>query len=176
MPRSALGLRLLLAEATRFFFFVFLIFAPRTSGDRERDFGGGLEIDRASRGRGGGVRDLEIDLATTRGRATTGDLDRGLLMDLIRGPLEGDLEAFLRNGSGERFRPRNRGDSDRLLLNRRGGSGLNEIDNSRRRSGVRLRVRLRLRLRVLVRGLGVTSRPNGSFITLGRFSITVRTS
>lgn len=108
-----------------------------------------------------------------RGRATTGDRG-GLLMDRILGPLEGVLEAFLRNGRGERFRALNLGEGDRLLLNLRGGSGLNEIDISRRRSGVRLRVRLRLR--VLERGLGVTSLPNGSFITRGRFSITVRTS
>lgn len=175
LPRSTLGLRLLLTEARRFFFLVFFVLAPRMSGVRERDLGV-LEIDRGSRARGGGEGVLEMDLGIKRGRATTGDLERCLLMDRILGPLDKDLlSSFLRNGNGERLRPaRNRGEGERLLLKRRGGSGLSEIDNSRRRSGVRLRVRLRLR--VLERGLGVTSLPKGSFITRGRFSITVRTS
>lgn len=168
MPRPSLGLRLLLTVATRFFFLVFFILPPRVTGERERDFGV-LEIDRGIRGRG--VADRETDLIGMRVRVTKGVLDRDLLMERNLGPLEGDLDMFLRKCGGVLFLARNLGENDRLLLTRRGGSGLNEIEISRLRSGVRVR------LRVLERGFGVTSLPNGSLYILGRFSaITVRTS
>lgn len=108
-----------------------------------------------------------------RCRCTIGDRDR-LSNRIGRAPGSGVRERRKYPG-GVRLRARNLGDIERLLLYRRGGSGLNEIDISRPRRSAGLRERLRLP--AFDAGFGVTSRPNGSFTTFGRFlAITVRTS